>query len=327
MPSLITSLNQLETFSIAALHRSLQAGGNLRMYCRDMSMFKSPTGRRQTVKVPRTAVRGALAYDNPESGLDANGPSVANTEINWNQGSNSNQTSLPLAISYDRWELATTGIAPELIAQHAAVQVTRYEQRFDSDCVAHLEGSSNWGATANQTRVTIAKGSTPTSAEIKNIVTAMQGIPWQYWRRGMTRRPGSDDDGSPQREIICVLNVRVMQHIMAEYFDDVAVGAYATQSSTWLQSTLGPMLGGMTLVVSHGMDDGLTGSGDEYIAGTFLRGSMMYVIDDSPQIDAIGYTSAGSPTLEQRVGFFRDHGLQLVAANECYAVKANVTAT
>lgn len=323
MPSGITNLNDLQTFAIAALYRGLQAGGNMRGYSANYNAYKSPTGRRQPVRVPYFAEQKALAQGNPEGGLAANAAAIGHSIIEWKTGAAATDTSFPIAYSYDRWELQSTGLAVETVAAQAAVQVQRYEQSYDTDAIAELKAAANWGLAANQRSVAITAAS-PTSAQIEDLVQAALGIPWAYWRRGMTRRPGGSDDGSPQREIVCVMNVAVMQAIIGEYFDDVAVGR-AINDQGWLQSTLGPMLGGMTLVVSHGMDDGITAAGDEYAFGTFLRGSLAYVDDDSPMIDAVGYTAAGAPTLEQRVGFWRDHGIKQLAANECYAVKLNAT--
>lgn len=320
MPSGITNLSDLQTFAIAALYRGLQLGGNLRRYATNYNAYKSPTGRRQPVRVPYMGNQSAIGLQNPESGMQANAARLAHAVIEWK--ANGANTSHPIAYSYDRWELQSTGLAVETVATHAARQVDRYEQTWDDDAIAELKGNANWGLAANQAGVNV--GTSPTSAQIEDLVQAALAIPWTYWRRGMVRRPGGDDgDGSPQREIICVLNVAVMLAIIGEYFDDVAVGR-AINDQGWLQSTLGPILGGMTLVVSHGMDDGITSAGDEYAFGTFLRGSHGYVDDDSPMIDATGYTAAGDPTLEQRVGFWRDHGHKQLAGNECYAVKMNV---
>ena len=328
MPSGITNLAQLQTFSVAALYRGLQRGGNLRQYCNNYNAYKSPTGRRQPVRVPYFGAVGAPAIANPELGMQANPATLGHAIIEWKEGANAALTSYPLAFSYDRWELQSTGLAVDTINAMAAAQVAGYDQVFDTDAIAELEAATNWGAAANRyngnTGVAVT-ATNPTSAQIEDLVQAALSIPWTYWRRGMIRRPGGDDDGSPQREIVCVLNVAVMQAIIGEYFDDVAIGAYATQSQQWLQSTLGPILGGMTLAVSHAMDDGITSAGDEYAFGTFLRGSLGYVDDDSPMIDAVGYTAGGDPTLEQRVGFWRDHGHKQLAANECFAVKMAIS--
>lgn len=321
MPSNITNLKELQTFGIAALYRGLQAGGNLRRYCADYNAYKSPTGRRQQVRVPYMGAQGELDLVNPDLGLKANAATVTHRVIDWKKGASDVITSHPLAFSYDRWELSSTGLAVQTVNEHAARQVARYEQTFDTDVVEELKGSDAFGASDN--RVSVSVGPTPTSAQVEDLVQAALAIPWVFWRRGMVRRPGGDaGDGSPQREIICVMNVSVMQAIINEYFDDVAVGR-AINDAGWLQSTLGPMLGGMTLVLSHAFDDGITSARDEYAFGAFLAGSVGYVTDDSPQIDAQGYVG-DNPTLEQRIGFFRDHGVKLLAVNEVSSVKMDV---
>lgn len=324
MPSGITNLAQLQTFGIAALYRGLQLGGNLRRYCTNYNAYRTPA-RRQPVRVPYSAGQAPVGLVNPEDGLPRNPASLSHVVIPWKAGVDATDTSHPIAFTYDRWELQESGLAVETVNDHAMRQVARYDQTFDNDVIAEMKSATAWGLNANRANVAIASAGSPTSAEVESLVQAALAIPWTYWRRGMVRQPGGDmSDGSPQRQIVCVLNVAVMSAIINEYFDDVAIGAYATNSMTWLQSTLGPMLGGMTLAVSHGMDDGITSAGDEIAFGTFLAGSIGYVDNDSPRIDANGYTAAGLPTLEQHIGFWRDHGHKHLAANECYAVGMTV---
>lgn len=322
MPSGITNLSDLQTFSVSALVRALQARGNLRMFGMNMDQYKSPLGRRLPVRVPIYESEGKLTLTNPETGVTQNRAAVAHSIIEWNTGAADTDTSYLLAVSYDRWELQSSSLAVETVNQKAATQVDRYDQSFDRDVITELKKAENWGATANQKTITMKAD--PSSSQLETAVKAILEIPWEvYHERGMTRMPGGDDDGSPQREIIGVINRKFMTALIGEYFDDVAVGAYATQSSQWLQATLGPMLGGMTLVVSREMDNTLTSAGDEFIFGTFLRGSLAYVTDRSPNVDAIGY-NGGNPTLEQRMGFYWDHGVKQILPNECFALKAQI---
>ena len=321
----ITNLAQLQTFSITMLRRELQRMGNMRRYCRDYNAYKTAEGRRQPVRVPRFASQGPLGLANPDDGLMANAASLTHTVIEWKAGSDATDTSHPLAYSYDRWEADSSPLAVETIMTEAAVQVARYEQTFDNDVFAELKGSTNWGASANQMPGTfnIADGDALTKAETDTIIKAALNIPWEYYSRGMIFDPATGgDDGSPKREIICVLNTKLLTSILENYFESYAVGR-ATMDAAWLQANIGPMFGGMKLAVSHGMDNGFTSAGDEYAVGTFLQDAIGYVTDDSPMISAQGYTG-DNPNLEWRMGFWRDHGIKVIVPNEVLAIKATV---
>ena len=148
-------------------------------------------------------------------------------------------------------------------------------------------------------------------------------VPYEYWERGMEIVP-SDPDGEAMRQIIAVCNVSFVKAALGALYDDFAVGR-ALNDAPYLQATLGPILGGMTIVLSRAMDNTVTAAGDEYAIGTFLMGSLADVDDDSPARDAVGYTADGRPTMERIAGFFRDIGIKHLDPMESYAIKMTVT--
>ena len=317
----ITNLDDVQQISITSLRRRLQPRGNLRAYSLNYNAFKSTRGRRQAVRVPHNAIAAARQLVNPDLGVTANAASIGHEDIEWEQGASAAVTSYPLTYSFDRWELIANGIAPSVIADHAARQVAGYERAWDAAAIAKLKAADRWGAAGNQMSVTVA--SSPTAAQVEDLVQAALTISGQYWQRGMEIN-ASDSDGSAQRRIINVVNYAVVTAIMQEYFDSVAIGR-ALNDAPYLQATLGPILGGTSIVISRAMDNTITSAGDEYAFGTFLLGSLADVDDDSPPVNDPAYTAAGDPTLEQRVGFFRDYGIKHLDPLECYAVKMAVT--
>lgn len=316
----ITNITDVELMSIAALRRRLQPRGNMRRYSVNWNAFKSPRGRRQIVRVPHDEIIGSRGFVNPDLGVTANAATIGHVDIDWEQGASAALTSYPLTYSFDRWELATNGIAPSVIANHASKQVAGYEQAWDRAAIGKLKATDRWGASANQLEVAVSAA--PTGAQIESLVDAALTITTQYWTRGMEITQ-SDPDGSPQRMVVCVLNAAVAVAIAQHYKDSFAIGR-ALNDMPYLQATLGDRLGGMTLILSRGMDNTITSAGDEYAMGTFLAGSLADVDDDSPAVNDPAYTASGDPTLEQRVGFFRDYGIRHLDPLECYAVKMAV---
>ena len=316
----ITNLSDVELISITALRRRLQASGNLRAYSINYNAYKSSRGRRQPIRVPHNAILADRPLANPDLGVVANAATIGHVDINWEQGASAAITSYPLTYSFDRWELITNGIAPSVIADHASRQVDGYEIAWDKAAISKFKANDRWGASANQMEVNVAAN--PTSAQVEALVQAAIAIPTQYWKRGM-QIPQSDPDGSAMRRIVNVINADVAVAIMQEYFDSFAIGR-ALNDGPYLQATLGPVLGGTSIILSRAMDNTITSAGDEYAFGTFLMGTLVDAYDDSPSVNDPAYTASGDPTLEQRVGFFRDYAIGALDPLECFAVKMKV---
>ena len=319
----IANIGDVQLMSIAALRRRLQAGGNLRMYSMNMNEFKGNRGRRQIVRVPRARIQAKRALANPDLGVLKYPSSITHVDMDWIDGPNAGETSYPLTWSYDRWEMVRNGIAPEVINVHAANQAMGYEQFWDAECIKHLKTADAWGFAVNTREITMTAGDDPSDAIVESWVNAALETPYLYWDRGM-QIPASDADGSANRRIVSLWNRTAVVALLRRFYDDRAIGSDALDSQPFLQAYLGPILGGMTIVISREFDKGFTAAGDEFIFGTWLVGSIADLYDDSPPINDTGYTATGDPTLEMRVGHWRDTAIQHLDPLECMAVKSKI---
>ena len=313
---LITNLDDFRTFSVAAMYRYLQQTGNLRMYCTDQSAYVRD--QRQPVRVPWMAALAALSYVNPNSGLPANDASLNHVIINWHADSGTPaNTSYPIGTSYNEWELAESGLAVSAVAEQAMKAAQGYDLFFDNLVMTDLKAAAAANSASRTEALTVSAAGGLTNTEVENFIKAVLNIPHEFFLLGYDRM-------TDPRDIILCLNDAVKTELL-KYQATGQRGTGVLGDMAWLQATLGPMLGGMTIAISHGMDNAITSAGDEYAAVAFLRGAEFYIDNDSPMLnDRVVATATGAATLERRVGFFRDMGTTFAINDLLRAIKMTV---